>query len=99
MGKQDFLTLLGFAQKSGKVVSGDAQVKAVMKKGQVQLLILAEDLSEKRKKYWSYFAKEEGIPSLILGKKQELGLAIGLSPRSVVGITDAMMVKALLKKL
>ena len=52
--------MLGFAQKSGKVVSGDAQVKAVMKKGQVQLLILAEDLSEKRKNIGLILQRRKG---------------------------------------
>jgi len=95
--KSNVMTMLGFARKSGEVISGEAAVKAVLKKGQVYLLIMAEDLSENRKKYWSYLANEVEIPIFVIGNKKELGISIGLSPRSIIGVTDADMAKSMVK--
>jgi len=100
MGKiGNFLTMLGFAQKSGKIVSGDTAVNALLNKKRIYLLIIAEDLSNNRKKHWKMVAQKEQIPILVMGTKVELGLAIGLSPRAIIGVTDETMVKALEEKI
>lgn len=88
-------TLLGFAQKSKKIISGEAAVKALLPKGKIHLLILAEDLTEKRKKHWTFAGHKQGIKVFEIGSKLELGLAIGLSPRAVIGILDKEMAQAI----
>ncbi|MDK2823059.1 MAG: hypothetical protein PWQ67_1707 [Clostridia bacterium] len=93
--KLHVFTMLGFAQKAGKIVSGESAVKAMLNKGQIHLIIMAEDLSENRKKFWSYLALQSRIPVSIIGTKQELGIAIGLSPRAIIGITDLQMAKSI----
>jgi ribosomal protein L7Ae-like RNA K-turn-binding protein len=93
--KEKILTMLGFAQKSGKLVSGESAVKAMLSKNQIYLLIIAEDISDNRKKYWAKVTELNNIPCLIIGNKFELGLSIGLSQRSILGITDRQMAKAM----
>ena len=41
---------LGLAQKAGKLVSGDFAVKAALKAGTVQLLVVAQDTAPNSKK-------------------------------------------------
>lgn len=85
--KQDKIkTLLGFAQKAGKVVSGDNTCRAKFNK--LFLIILAEDCSKETAEYYQYRCNKVGKPILVWGSKVDLGIAIGKSPRTVVGITD-----------
>jgi len=93
--KEKVLTMLGFAQKGGKLVSGESAVKAMFDKGQIHLLILAEDLSENRRRFWVNIAERDNVPVLIIGNKHELGVAVGLSPRALLGITDKQMAKSI----
>lgn len=97
--KQGVLTLLGFAQKSNNVISGEAAVKAVISQGKMHLLILAEDLSENRKKHWKYLADNFNVSYIEAATKLQLGIAMGLSPRSVVGVIDQKMAKTIKAKM
>lgn len=97
--KEKVLSMLGFAQKAGKLVSGESAVKAMYSKGQIYLLILAEDLGENRKKFWTHIATQDNISIKIIGKKQELGVAVGLSPRALIGIIDRQMAKSIEMKM
>lgn len=89
-------SLLGMARRAGKITSGESQVEAMLKKGKGFLLILAEDAPGTHKKYTKW-AGDLRIPVLILGEKQALGKAIGLSQRSTVLIMDEGFAKAILK--
>lgn len=99
MDKKGVLTLLGFAQKGKNLAAGEANVEAYLKKGKVCLLLIAEDQSVKNQQKWQFLAENEEIEAVIFGTKEELGHAIGLSPRGIVGITDEQMAKAILKKI
>lgn len=61
--------------------------------------MIAEDQSVKNQQKWQFLAENEEIEAVIFGTKEELGHAIGLSPRGIVGITDEQMAKAILKKI
>lgn len=99
MDKKGVLTLLGFAQKGKNLAAGEANVEAYLKKGKVCLLLIAGDQSVKNQQKWQFLAENEEIEAVIFGTKEELGHAIGLSPRGIVGITDEQMAKAILKKI
>lgn len=89
-------SLLGLARRAGKITSGESQIEAMLKKRKGFLLILAEDAPGTHKKYGKW-AEDLRLPVLILGTKQDLGTAIGLSPRSTVLIMDEGFAKAILK--
>lgn len=91
-------TMLGFARKSNKIVSGESAVRACLKKETIYLLILAEDLSDSRKKHWEYLAQDLNIPVYILGNKLDLGIALGQSPRSIIGLTDRDLARTILTR-
>lgn len=84
------------ARRAGKVCSGEAQVEALLKKKRGNLLLIAQDSPGANTKY-SQWAKDINIPVLIEGSKLELGLAIGLSPRSIVLIMDRGFADAIIK--
>lgn len=49
MNEKGILTLMGFAQKAGKLAAGDAAVENFLQKGKIALLILSEEVSENKK--------------------------------------------------
>ena len=80
---------LSLAQKAGKLVSGDFAVKAALKAGTVQLLVVAQDTAPNSKKELCYLAAQPGVPVLELLTRWELGSAIGKGQRAAAAITDS----------
>lgn len=62
-------TLLGFAQKAGKLVSGDDMVTAAAKKGKIRLYVVACDVGENTKKEFLRMVEKTPIPWGIWGIK------------------------------
>lgn len=89
---------LGLMQKAGKVSSGDDTVEIDMKKRFVKLLIISEDASDNTKKKFKDLADYRNIKYMIIGYKDDLGAAIGKSPRSVLAIKDMGFAKAFTEK-
>ena len=89
-------TLLGFASKAKKLVSGESAVEAILKKGQARLLVLAADISPNLHRKYALWAEDLSVPILCMGTKQELGIAMGMSPRSVIAVTDDNFAKSIL---
>lgn len=99
--------LLGFAQKAGKLVSGDDSVFAALGKKKLKLVIVAEDLSENSRKKFEqklYAVNNEKkrdvkTPVCRFGTKAALGHAIGKSPRGLIAVMDENFAQAIAKKL
>lgn len=90
-----FMSLLGLAQKAGKVVSGDNTCRAKYKF--LKLIILSEDSTDETKKYYQYQCAKQHKPILIVGNRIDLGMALGKSPRTVLGITDLNFASQIIK--
>ena len=74
--------------------------KITDRKERLALLILSDELSEQRKEYWQQQAQLHGIESITLNAtKLEMGLAVGMSPRGIIGIMDRNMAEAIMKKM
>ncbi|HHV64407.1 MAG TPA: L7Ae/L30e/S12e/Gadd45 family protein [Peptococcaceae bacterium] len=86
--------LLGMARRAGQIAAGESQVEALLKKRKGYLLILAEDSPGAINKF-ERWAKDINIPVLLVENKHELGLALGLSPRSAVLIMDRGFARAI----
>ena len=100
MNVKGILTLLGFAQKAGKLAAGESAVENFLKKGRLLLLVISAELSESRKRFWQQQAQVYQVPWIVLeATKLELGLASGSSPRGVIGILDRKMAEAIMKKM
>jgi ribosomal protein L7Ae-like RNA K-turn-binding protein len=91
-------SLLGMARRAGKVSSGESQVEAYLKKRQGYLLLIAQDSPNANTKFRQW-AGDVNIPVQVYGNKEELGLAIGLSPRAIVLIMDRGFADAIIKEI
>jgi ribosomal protein L7Ae-like RNA K-turn-binding protein len=81
-------SILGFASKSGKLTTGTAAVKNVIKKQRVYLVICATDLSVKTVNNFQYWCRMNEVPFFCYGTRETLGSWIGQPGRGVIGITS-----------
>lgn len=91
--------MLGFAQKAGKLTSGEQGCEANLKRGKAKLLILSEDATDGTKKKFINTCTHYKTPFRIFGNKNKLGIAVGKSPRSTIVIEDVDFAKGILKLL
>lgn len=81
-------SFLGLATRAGKVVSGDDSTLLDLKKGNIKLIIVAEDASENTKKLFKDKASYRNIPYVYFSNKIQLGYSIGKAPRATLGVKD-----------
>lgn len=100
--KQDkILSLLGLAQRAGKIKSGNFTVEQSVKGGKSQLVIIADDTSEASKKNLRDMCSFYQVDHMEYSLKESLGHALGKEFRSVISVEDAGFadkIKTLLKE-
>ena len=102
MGKSrraEALALLGIAQRAGAVVKGTDATRRALRKGEVWLVVLAEDGSETQRGKVLPLAGARGVPWRTLGDRVELGAAVGSGPLTAVGVTGPGFAKELQERL
>ncbi len=80
--------LLGISAKAGKLISGTDIILEQMAKKKVNLVIVAEDASEKTIKNMKYYCEKENVKLIVYGSINENSKAIGKHNRAVIGIVD-----------
>ena len=88
MNKSKMLTMLGFAAKAGKIVSGEMGVRASVQKNKAKLLLVATDAADSTIKEFSLLAENNAVPCISGLSMQEMGMAIGKSNRSILVVLD-----------
>ena len=91
--RAEALALLGLARRAGAVVKGTDATRRSLRKGEVRLVISAEDGSETQLRKVLPLAKHEEVPVVRLGRRVELGAAVGSGPLTVLVITRASFSK------
>ena len=91
------LSLLGLAQRSGKIASGEFMVEKAVKEGRAALVIIACHASANTKKKFQNMCTFYHVPVRELSQKEELGHSIGRSERSSLALTDEGFSKAVLE--
>lgn len=91
--------MLGFAQKAGKIVSGEGGCKDAVKNGKVSLILVAKDASINTKSDIKSLCTYYNVKLIEWSTKDVIGLIIGKSPRAIVGITDKHFSKEISKLL
>ena len=81
-------SLLGLATRAGKIVSGDDSTLLELKRGNVKLVIVAQDASDNTKKLFKDKSSYRNINYVYFSNKLQLGYAIGKAPRAVLGVKD-----------
>ena len=99
MNLSKVLTLIGFAYKSRKMVSGEGITLEAIKKSKVKLVFLASDASENTRKRIKDKCSYRDIPVSEELDRLQIGNAIGKDERVVIGITDEGFSQSMLKLL
>ena len=94
---QKFLTMLGFAMKSGNIITGDDTCEMFLKKRRIKLLIVAADASENTKDKFRFLARQHEVQLVEISAKEELSQAIGKYNRAVIGITNRKFANSLIQ--
>ena len=81
--------ILGIAAKAGKILSGFDSIQEGIQKQQVNLVIVAQDASEKTKKEIRFICDKYGISYITWGNIEENSHAIGKVNRAIIGICDS----------
>lgn len=85
---QKIHSLLGIAMRAGKLVSGEDGTMIDLKKGKLNLVIIAEDASNNTKKLFKDKSSFRHVNCIELSTKSDLGISIGKDSRAVIGIKD-----------
>ena len=97
--KEKINNLLGFAMKSGKMISGEGICKKAVQNRQVYLVIVAEDASENTKKLFRDKTGFYQIPLRFYDTKENIGKSIGKLPRAVIAIQDRGFAQKLMENI
>jgi len=88
MNKEKTLTMLGFAAKAGKIVSGEMGARASVHKNKAKLMMIATDAAESTKEEFLQVAEKNGVTYISGLSMKEMGMAIGKSNRSILIVLD-----------
>ena len=93
------ISYLGFAKKSGNLLTGVNTCTFAMVKGKVKLMILAEDISENSRKKIMKEIRKHGVNHIEYGSSDEMSHAVGASGRTVFAICDKGFAEAIMKEI
>ena len=89
--------LLGLTTKAGKLCFGTESCLDMINKKKVNLIIVAEDSSDRTIQNFKEKCIQNNIEFQIYGKKEEIRKAIGKPNKTVVGIKDKNLAGAIIK--
>lgn len=87
--------LLGLASRARKVVSGADVVIETITKGEAELVIVAEDASEKTQKNIKYHCDKFNVEMVIFGDIADLSKTIGKNNKAIIAIIDKNFAKGM----
>ncbi len=95
----DWLNLLGLANKAGKVITGEDKIINHIKNNKISLVIVATDSSPNTQKKYNDKCAYYNTKCLVYGTVEEISKAIGKNNRVAIGISDTGFTKGLLAKI
>lgn len=99
MKTDKILSMLGLAEKAGKIASGEFSTEKAVKSHQASLVVVATDASDNTKKMFRNMCEFYKVPMYLYGTKEELGHHIGKQYRASLAVTDQGFSKSLESKL
>lgn len=90
---EQVLRLLGLAARAGGVVPGTERVRIAARRNELHLVLLAGDASENAREKLVPLLSAKKIPFHEMFTRVELGGAVGRSPLSALGLTDASLAR------
>jgi ribosomal protein L7Ae-like RNA K-turn-binding protein len=95
---QKILSLIGLAQKSGRVSSGTMAARTSLVRHRAHLLILSNDISERTGQSLIANCQRTGIQWIVVGDKYQLGACLGKAYRVAATVNDKEMAQSILKR-
>lgn len=97
MTNKKILGLIGLSARARKIAFGADSVEKQAKKRKLNLLIIAEDASNRTKDKFQKIATKYNIPIIEHGSIEELSKAIGKENKAILGIEDVNLSKEIQK--
>lgn len=82
------LAMLGFAQKSGNLISGENTVELYIPKNKISLLIITTDASDNTKEKFIGLANRYKVQYIVFGTMEVLSQSIGKYNRAIFGVAN-----------
>lgn len=79
---------LGLARAAGKLAMGHWQCQQALARKDAVLVVIAGDASDATRRRFEASARRAGCRWVVWGRQDELGEAIGASPKAVVAFLD-----------
>lgn len=95
MKPEKWISLLGLAQRAGKLISGESLVLKEIKSQKAKLVIISADASENTSKKLTDKCTNYEIPFRFVPSRIQLGRAIGKDERVVVAVLEEGFAKKL----
>lgn len=92
-------SMIGLAERAGKVVSGEFSTEKAIKSNKACLVILASDASENTRKHFSDMCAYRNIRLCVYGNKEGLGHAIGKGMRTNLAVTERGFADSIRKRI
>ncbi len=99
MKKNKIESYLGLARRAGKIVSGYQTCIHTLQKGEVKLIIVANDASQNTKDKFTNLCQRSGVPFEIFSTTDELSAMTGFLGRGIFGITDKGFAEVMMKEI
>ena len=93
--EQKKLNMLGLANRSGNLISGDELVEKAIKRGRVAWVICAQDASDATRARYQDWSQSYHVPLEMTFNREQISHAVGKT-RSIVAITNRGMAKTYL---
>lgn len=90
-------SLIGFAQRAGKISSGTMAAKTSLLRHRARVLVVSEDISGKTRESLVATCRKQKIPCITLGNKEDLGTCVGKAYRVALTVNDEDMGEAIIK--
>ena len=94
-----FESLMGFAARSGSIVTGYNTCLSMIRSRRIALLILAEDIGENTREKMMQKCASNGVQVRTFGKAEELSHMTGRTDKKTFGITDKDFAKSICREI
>ena len=85
------LRLLGLAARAGSIVPGTDRVRIALRREELQLVLVAGDASANAQDKLLPLLEARRVPYRVVFTRAEIGMAVGRSPLSAIGLIDASL--------
>jgi ribosomal protein L7Ae-like RNA K-turn-binding protein len=89
------LRLLGLAARAGAIIPGTERVRLAARGRGLHFVLVAADAAANAMDKLIPLLRARLIPYVVVASRDELGLAVGRSPLSAVGVTDPRLASRL----